>query len=58
MAAAAVLVAVSILIYQLQRPAKPDAPQLAGADAQKPASGPELNWPDGLICWYAIHSGY
>jgi hypothetical protein len=43
MAAAAVLVAVSILIYQLQRPAKPDAPQLANVDTKKPVSGPELS---------------
>jgi hypothetical protein len=41
MAAAAILVAVSILVYQLQRPAKPDAPQLANADTKKPVTSPE-----------------
>lgn len=42
-AAAAILVAVSILIYQLQRPAKPDTTQLAGGNTKKPATSPESN---------------
>ncbi|AXY76480.1 hypothetical protein D3H65_21860 [Paraflavitalea soli] len=45
MAAAAILVAVSILIYQLQRPAKPDAPQLAENKTKKPAISPESDSP-------------
>lgn len=45
MAAAAILAAVSILIYQLQRPAKPDGTQLAVTDPPKQDSSPVVNSP-------------
>lgn len=43
MAAAAILVAAFILVYQLQRPATPDAHQLAVIDTQNPVTSPELS---------------